>query len=127
MGFNEVTREQLMSTVGAGGSVSRCAMIFHWSECGPCKRTLPEYIKAGQGSKESFLSIERDQAMIAPSLLVSFQVRSFPTIVWWDRHAKECPVFPKTLPRTAENIRAWVEQQAATSSAATSSSAIVSR
>ena len=112
MPFAELTREELMAKLGPTGSIGRCVLIFHWNNCGPCKRTMPEYIKAAEVSKEEFYSIERDQAMIAPSLLTAFEVRSFPTIVWIDRDSKHCPVFPKTVPRTAVNIGAWVKKLA---------------
>jgi hypothetical protein len=116
MPFQEVTHDQLTAALAPRNDLQRCAILFHWNDCGPCKRTLPQFQQAGT-SLESIqcYSIERTEARKgAPvSLLKQFGLvkPTWPTIVWWDKYDTRCYPFPQGTPRTTPFLKSWMEER----------------
>jgi hypothetical protein len=120
MPFQEVTHAELTAALAPKSNLARCAILFHWKDCTPCQRTLPEFEKAGAGlANVQCFAIERDEARKGSpdSLLKQFGLAkpTWPTILWWDKYDTKCYPFPQGTPRTAAFLTAWMEEGEAAS------------
>lgn len=110
--FQEVTQEELTANLGPDGKVQQCMLIHHMNGCGPCGLTMPLYKEASIGASVPFFSIERLEALKTTtngsSLLQDFEIRGFPTILFWDRQSPRCVAFQGD--RTIERIREFAQK-----------------
>ncbi len=109
MPFKEVQGLELEFLVESQ-DIDEFMLLYHLTDCPPCKQVLPEFANAGQASTLQWFSIESNEVKQSPVLMNSTpHVTSFPTVVYFSNSEKHCIKFTERY-RTKENLTAFSEK-----------------